>query len=181
MRPLFLCFFILIHLGCSSSLVDRQTDNKTPVQEGYERYFKKNKNSLDPIEGIWTEYAIGILYGDDRKVIKRELNPKRARWIVIKKDNIFKVLDINGKQTFFNASFKSTKTNGEYQFNCLIYETKDQLKTLARLVEPDRLEMAYNAPQGLFNNIYNSTSNDSEKDLDLYWEIQWLRSSPTKN
>ena len=41
--------------------------------------------------------------------------------------------------------------------------------------------MAYNAPQGLFNNIYSSTSNDGEKDLDLYWEIQWLRSSPTKN
>ena len=33
----------------------------------------------------------------------------------------------------------------------------------------------------LFKNIYSSTSNDSEKDLDLYWEIQWLRSSPTKN
>ena len=47
-------------------------------------------------------------------------------------------------------------------------------------VEPDRLEMAYNAPKGLFNNIYNSKVSDNEKDLDLYWEIQWLRSYPSK-
>ena len=63
----------------------------------------------------------------------------------------------------------------------MIYDTKDQLLSLAELVEPDRLEMAYNAPKGLFNNIYNSKVSDNEKDLDLYWEIQWLRSSPAKN
>lgn len=169
-----------INLGCSHSLLDSKAEYKTPVQEGYERYFNKNKNSLDPIEGIWMEYAVGILYGEDRKVIKRELNPKRASWIVIKKDNEFKVLDINGKQTFFNATFAPTNKNRVYQFKCLIYDTKDQLISLAELVEPDRLEMAYNAPKGLFNNIYNSKVSDNEKDLDLYWEIQWLRSSPSK-
>ena len=62
-----------INLGCSHSLLDSKVEYKTPVQEGYERYFNKNKNSLDPIEGIWMEYAVGILYGEDRKVIKREL------------------------------------------------------------------------------------------------------------
>ena len=169
-----------INLGCSHSLLDSKVEYKTPVQEGYERYFNKNKNSLDPIEGIWMEYAVGILYGEDRKVIKRELNPKRASWIVIKKDNEFKVLDINGKQNFFNATFAPTNKNRVYQFKCLIYDTKDQLISLAELVEPDRLEMAYNAPKGLFNNIYNSKVSDNEKDLDLYWEIQWLRSSPSK-
>ena len=88
--------------------------------------------------------------------------------------------DINGKQTFFNATFAPTNKNRVYQFKCLIYDTKDQLLSLAELVEPDRLEMAYNAPKGLFNNIYNSKVSDNEKDLDLYWEIQWLRSSPSK-
>ena len=80
---------------------------------------------LDIIEGIWMEYAVRIQYGEDRKVIKRELNPKRASWIVIKKDNEFKVLDINGKQTFFNATFAPTNKNRVYQFKCLIYDTKD--------------------------------------------------------
>ena len=79
-------FFVIIFLffACTQLPLDQETELKTPVQKSYEKYFHRNKNSLDPIEGIWTEYAVGTLYGD-HKVIKRETEPKRARWIVVKK------------------------------------------------------------------------------------------------
>ena len=32
-----------INLGCSHSLLDSKVEYKTPVQEGYERYFNKIK------------------------------------------------------------------------------------------------------------------------------------------
>ena len=31
-----------INLGCSHSLLDSKVEYKTPVQEGYEKYFNKN-------------------------------------------------------------------------------------------------------------------------------------------
>jgi hypothetical protein len=40
---------------------------------------------LDPIEGIWEEYAVGTLY-EDTKVLSRLEERKRATWIVIKKN-----------------------------------------------------------------------------------------------
>ncbi len=179
MKPLFLCFVAFINFGCSNLLLDNKYVYKTPVQKGYESYFKKNKNALDPIEGIWTEYAVGILYGDN-KVIKREVEPKRAIWIVIKKGNFFEVLDVNGKQYFFDASLKPTGKKDVYQFECIIHETKDRLSTSAKLIESNRLEMAYDAPKGFFNKVYESSAKDSKKDLELYWEVQWLK-SPLKN
>ena len=129
---------------------------------------------MDPIEGIWSEYAVGTLYGD-RKVIKRELEAKRATWIVIKRGEYFKVLDVNGNQYFFDALFKPTNNKDIYQFECMIHETKDWLSTSAKLINSNRLEMAYDAPKGLFNDIYKSRIEESEKDLELYWEVQWLR------
>ena len=50
----------------------------------YANYFERNKSNLDPIEGIWEEYAVGTLY-EDTKVLSRLEERKRATWIVIKK------------------------------------------------------------------------------------------------
>ena len=129
---------------------------------------------MDPIEGIWTEYAVGILYGD-RKVIKREVQPKRATWIVIKRGKKFEVLNVNGNKYFFDASFIPTNKKDIYQFECMIHESKDQIKTSAKLIDPNRLEMAYDAPKRFFNDVYKSSIEKSEKDLELYWEVEWLK------
>ena len=129
---------------------------------------------MDPIEGIWTEYAVGILYGD-RKVIKREVEPKRATWIVIKKGKKFEVLNAYGNKYFFDASFIPTNKKDIYQFECMIHESKDQIKTSAKLIDPNRLEMAYDAPKRFFNDVYKSSIEKSEKDLELYWEVEWLK------
>ena len=50
----------------------------------YANYFERNRSNLDPIEGIWEEYAVGTLY-EDTKVLSRLEERKRATWIVIKK------------------------------------------------------------------------------------------------
>jgi len=171
-------FFVIIPLlfACTQVPLDREIELKTPVQKSYEKYFQRNKKSLDPIEGIWTEYAVGTLYGD-HKVIKRETEPKRARWIVVKKGKIFKILNIYGNQHFFNASFTPTNKKGFYHFECSIRETKDHISTMAQVFGVDRIEMAYNAPKGVFNDVY-TLSNDN---LELHWEIQWLKSTPPNN
>ncbi|GIS57104.1 MAG: hypothetical protein CM1200mP1_10420 [Candidatus Neomarinimicrobiota bacterium] len=46
---------------------------------------------------------------------------------------------------------------------------KDQLKTSAKLIDHNLLEMAYDAPKRFFNDNYKSSIDISEKDLELYW------------
>ena len=62
----------------------------------------------------------------------------------------------------------------------MIHETKDQLKTSAKLIDHNRLEMAYDAPKRFFNDNYKSSIDISEKDLELYWEVEWLK-NPISN
>ena len=57
----------------------------------------------------------------------------------------------------------------------MIHESKDQIKTSAKLIDPNRLEMAYDAPKRFFNDIYKTSIKKSEKDLELYWEVEWLK------
>ncbi|MAV15772.1 MAG: hypothetical protein CMG08_03045 [Candidatus Marinimicrobia bacterium] len=54
-----------------------------PVQD-YAKYFDRNQSTLDPIEGVWQEYAVGTLYKEN-KVEMRIEEQKRATWIVVKK------------------------------------------------------------------------------------------------
>ena len=44
----------------------------------------------------------------------------------------------------------------------MIHETKDQLKTSAKLIDHNRLEMAYDAPKRFFNDNYKSSIDISE-------------------
>ena len=57
---------------------------------------------MDPIEGIWEEYAVGTLY-KDTKVISRLEQRKRATWIVIKKNK--RILQPNKNIINNNDSF----------------------------------------------------------------------------
>ena len=68
----------------------------------YANYFERNRSNLDPIEGIWEEYAVGTLY-EDTKVLSRLEERKRATWIVIKKNK--RILLPNKNIINYNDSF----------------------------------------------------------------------------
>ena len=76
-----------ILLSCFLFFTLNAQTNKNFVSKSvldYANYFERNKSNLDPIEGIWEEYAVGTLY-KDKKVLSRLEERKRATWIVIKK------------------------------------------------------------------------------------------------
>ena len=85
-------------------------------------------------------------------------------------------MNIYCNQHYYDASFIPTNIKGFYHFECSIRETKDQISTMAHVLGADRIEMAYIAPKGVFNDVY-TLSNDN---LELHWEIQWLKSTPPK-
>ncbi|MBL7009917.1 MAG: hypothetical protein ISR82_01680 [Candidatus Marinimicrobia bacterium] len=153
-----------------------------PAKLNYKKHFTRHQSTLDPIEGIWTEYVVGTL-SEDGKVIKRKEIPKRAIWIIIKSKGEYRILNEYGEQNKFIASFKRTPKKNTYTFNVYYLESKDRVMAEATLVNGNRLEMAFDAPKGIFEENYKefmgpNHSAGSDKQLTLHWQFNWLKSFP---
>ena len=175
--------FLIFYFACSPNIDIKPDSNYIPLAEtNYRKYFKRNYNNLDPLEGIWTEYVVGTLY-DDGKVIERKEIAKRARWIVIKKGSSYKILNEYGEQNTYEASFKHNKKKNSYTFDCLIIKTKDHIKVEAKLIDGKTIEMSYNAPKGIFEDSYKEfmltdLPESEQKNLELFWQFNWLKTFP---
>ena len=175
--------YIFIFSGCTNLV--KQQDSvpfEPPATRNYKKHFSSHKANLDPIEGVWTEYAVGTL-SEDGKVIQRKEIQKRASWIIIKNKGEYQVLNEYGEQNKFIASFTRTSQKNAYMFNAFYFESKDHIKVEAILVNGNRLEMAYDAPPGVFEKNYREILDtihiqDPDKKLTLHWQFNWLKSFP---
>ena len=140
-RILLSCFlFFSLHAQTAKSFVSKSVLD-------YANYFERNKSNLDPIEGIWKEYAVGTLY-EDTKVLSRLEERKRATWIVIKKykrnllpnknminsnDSFYiklkkRVLNIAYRKYSYEEYFKVLNSNGStIGFNAYFVKKKNGL------------------------------------------------------
>ena len=86
-------------------------------------------------------------------------------------------------QNKFIASFKPNSKKDTFTFNCLYLKSKDHIITEAKLVNHNRIEMAYDAPKGVLEENYqefngSDTNRDPEKKLVLHWQFNWLKTFP---
>ena len=183
MKNIILVLFSFFAIGCSSVAIPVPEKNYVPPAElNYRKYFHSNRNQLDTIEGVWTEFVVGSLY-EDGKLIKRKEIPKRARWIVIKKGSHYQILNEYGEQNKFVASFKPSRDPNTFTFDCLFIQSKDHVVTNATMVDEHRIEMAYDAPMGVFEEHYGdfmgeALKTDPYKTLQLHWQFNWLKTFP---
>ena len=150
-------------------------NSKTAAEINYEKFFKRNRESIDKIEGIWYEYAVGSLY-KDRILLQRIREPNRATWIIIKDKNLntYNVLNANGKNNYYDAYFSPTSEKDLFAFDCSIKDTQTKISSVAKVVDLNQLEMEYNAPKSLISENYS----DIKGDLLLHWKIEWIKSFP---
>ena len=170
-------------MACIGSVNTRSDLNYiAPAEINYREYFARNQARLDPIEGIWTEYVVGTLYHNG-KVLQRKEIPKRARWIVIKKEVSYKSLNEYGEQDKYVANFKQKSNENALTVDCYFIKTKDHIRTEAKLVDGNRIEMAYDAPKGVFEENYHQFMDtelpeEEQKQLQLHWQFNWLKTFP---
>ena len=81
MRYALLIFAIFLLQSCTLQNQNDSLNSKTAAEINYEKFFKRNRESIDKIEGIWYEYAVGSLY-KDRILLQRIREPNRATWIL---------------------------------------------------------------------------------------------------
>ena len=173
----------IVNMACIGSVNTGSDMNYiAPAEINYRQYFSRNHSRLDPIEGIWTEYVVGTLYHNG-KVLQRKEIPKRARWIVIKKEESYKILNEYGEQNKYVANFKQKSNENAFTFDCYFIKTKDHIRTEAKLVDGNRIEMAYDAPKGVFEENYHQFMDtelpeEEQKQLQLHWQFNWLKTFP---
>ena len=175
MRVILLIFIILVIQNCAFQEQKKISSNQTAAELNYEKYFNRNYDNIDKIEGIWYEYAVGSLY-KDRVLLQRIREPNRATWIIIKDEdsNIYNVLNANGKDNYYNASFSPTANKNLFAFDCSIKGTQMNISSLAKVVNGNQLEMEYNAPKSLISENYSEIKGD----MVLHWKIEWIKSFP---
>ena len=175
MRSALLIFAIFLLQSCTLQNQNDSLNSKTAAEINYEKFFKRNRESIDKIEGIWYEYAVGSLY-KDRILLQRIREPNRATWIIIKDKNLntYNVLNANGKNNYYDASFSPTAEKDLFAFDCSIKDTQTKISSVAKVVDLNQLEMEYNAPKSLISENYS----DIKGDLLLHWKIEWIKSFP---
>ena len=147
--------FALVLLGCINPLYEEDIEefNHVKTKEEMMDYFSKNKDNLEPIEGLWSLGVVRTLYEYGIKIVS-ESEPNRMDLAVIKEGDLFRIYNMNGDPISFIASFTQTDESGIYDYKCYFTETMDTVSTTARLLGNSRLKYEYDAPEGIMMNYY---------------------------
>lgn len=112
-------------------------------EDGFKDYFRKNADSLDQIEGIWTVATSQEYHHYDTlyDVIKF---PKAAKVAIIKKDGKYESYNLSG--TSYDVQFDETDVKGVYLYRNYFPETKQYSKTQAVISKKGEMEYTYEFP-----------------------------------
>jgi len=178
--------FALVLFGCINPLYEEDIEefNHVKTKEEMMNYFSKNKDNLEPIEGLWTLGVIRTLYEYGIKVVT-ESEPNRMDLAVIKEGDLFRIYKMNGDPISFIASFTQTDESGIYGYKCYFTDTKDMVSTTANLFGNSMLRYEYDAPKGILMNYYYKAGPDKgskevkriieDGNLRLNWKFSWIK------
>ena len=178
--------FALVLFGCINPLYEEDIEefNHGKTKEEMMDYFSKNKDNLEPIEGLWTLGVIRTLYIYGIKVVT-ESEPNRMDLAVIKEGDLFRIYNMNGDLISFIASFTQTDESGIYGYKCYFTETKDMVSTTAKLFGNSMLKYEYDAPKGIMMNYYYKAGPEKgskelkriieDENLRLNWKFFWFK------
>ena len=178
--------FALVLFGCINPLYEEDIEEfyHMKTKEEMMNYFSKNKDNLEPIEGLWSLGVIKTLYVYGIKVVT-ESEPNRMDLAVIKEGDLFRIYKMNGDPISFIASFTQTNESGIYDYKCYFTETKDMVSTTARLFGNSMLRYEYDAPKRIMMNYYYKAGPDKgskevernikDGNMRLNWKFSWIK------
>jgi hypothetical protein len=113
------------------------------TEESYQDYFFENKDSLDPMEGIWNVFITKEYYNYDtlNSVIKL---PEATKIALLKKENKIISYKISGEP--FNVEFSNTEVKGVYLYRNYFAETGQYSKSQAIISKAGEMEYTYDIP-----------------------------------
>ena len=184
--------FALVLFGCVNPLYEENIEefNHVKTKEEMMDYFSKNKDNLEPIEGLWSLGVVRTLYEYSIKIAS-ESETNRMDLAVIKEGELFSIYNMNGDPINFIASFTQTDESGIYDYKCYFTETKDMISTTASMFGNSRLKYEYDVPKRIMMNYYyNKGPSKGLKEvkriiengnLRLNWKFSWIKYTPAQS
>ncbi|MCS6974170.1 MAG: hypothetical protein NZM13_06765 [Cyclobacteriaceae bacterium] len=143
------------------------------------RYLDKNKDRLDPIEGIWSLNVINSLYDKRGNVVKQSYDENRSSWAIVRVDKLrYKVVDIGEDAPDshgFDAYFESTALPGIYTYKCIFKKPDWVANANAKLEGDVALRYDYFVSKKFMK---REQKYYYKRGMWLHWDFFWVKKYP---
>ena len=141
-------------------------------EESYRNYFVANKDSIDPIEGIWSVSTTQEFYRYDTLYDVRKY-PKAAKVAVMKKDDKYESYNLTGES--YDVQFLPTDVIGVYLYKNYFPEIQQYSKAKAIISKGSEMEYTYDFPDDFLRIKFGDTYEEGTRVVNI---LKWRKSFP---
>ena len=141
-------------------------------EESYRNYFVANKDSIDPIEGIWSVSTTQEFYRYDPLYDVRKY-PKAAKVAVMKKDDKYESYNLTGES--YDVQFLPTDVIGVYLYKNYFPEIQQYSKAKAIISKGSEMEYTYDFPDDFLRIKFGDTYEEGTRVVNI---LKWSKSFP---
>jgi len=141
-------------------------------EESYRNYFVANKDSIDPIEGIWSVSTTQEFYRYDTLYDVRKY-PKAAKVAVMKKEGKYESYNLTGES--YDVQFLPTDVIGVYLYKNYFPEIQQYSKAKAIISKGSEMEYTYDFPDDFLRIKFGDTYEEGTRVVNI---LKWSKSFP---
>lgn len=146
-------------------------------EQAYKEYYKKNINTLNPIEGIWSISFNEKVYDQYNQLVKNQDYSQVVTVGVIKKDEYYFTCGISAN---LNNEMKFYKTSnpGIYLYNHYYKKSNSTAKANAVLIGNSLIEYSYQEP---VDELKSNFGSHYISGISITYEYKWIKIFPSEN
>jgi S1-C subfamily serine protease len=141
----------------------------------WETFFQSNIQSLDPIEGVWSNTNTKKFFDSRNRLLDEVYSPQAEKIAIYKSGSTYIVYDFDFDMSYYNRSFQNTANTGIYLYECFYAESNSTAYANAILTANGLLEFSYEKPTSQFKKEIGSLYQNG---LKLIYENKWIKLSP---
>jgi len=141
-------------------------------EDSYRNYFVSNKDSIDPIEGIWSVSTTQEFYRYDTLYDVRKY-PKAAKVAVMKKEGKYESYNLTGES--YDVQFLPTDVIGVYLYKNYFPEIQQYSKAKAIISKGSEMEYTYDFPDDFLRIKFGDTYEEGTRVVNI---LKWSKSFP---
>ncbi len=141
-------------------------------EESFRAYLITNKDSLDPIEGLWNVSTTQEFYRYDTMYDERKY-PKAAKVAIIKKGKEYDSYNLTGES--YDVQFLPTDVKGVYLYKNYFPEIQQYSKTKAIISKNHEMEYTYDFPDDYLRFKFGDTYEEGTRVVNI---LKWSKVFP---
>ncbi len=163
---IYLSALLILFIGNSS--LAQKLDNET----AFRNYFLQQKDSLEPIEGIWTVSSTQEFYRYDT-LYNVDKYPRAARVAIMRSGSFYDSFNLTGDS--YDVSFYTTDVKGVYLYKNYFRSTNEYSKTQAVISTAGVMQYTYEFPEGYLKHKFAESYEEGTRVVN---QLTWKKIYP---